>query len=232
MAEEYERYKVPQRWFSNDYLEMLLSLVPEGFIWIFDRFFTGAIVQDTHTASTVWQDTSSSASEKQDVAYETGARGNLLKRIWSCFAEELALVEQVAFELLNQTDPGVANELLDRHEKQLGLPEKCFANLSTTLAERQRQAHAKLFKRNETTTKQYYIDLAEALGFEITVVEVPTSTAPRRMGVARMGVERMGGIAGNSILQITIVSGDSDHYLLKCVIENVAPAHAVIQWVE
>ena len=126
----------------------------------------------------------------------------------------------------------VAIELLEDWERVLGLPEPCYGDMTLTVEERQCLAHAKLFDTSKTANAQFYIDYADSLGFVITVEEIPESSAPRIMGVAIMGVEPMGGSGGNSILRITIVSGDSDNDLLICSINKVKPAHVTIDWVE
>jgi uncharacterized protein YmfQ (DUF2313 family) len=231
MADQYEKYKLPKRWGLKDYTNMMESLLPEGVIWFFDRFLLGKVIQDV-ISGVEWQDTYDSPQVVQDVIEEGLAEGHVLRRILSCFAGELERVEVDAWNLVNQTDPGVAEELLPDWERVLGLPEACYQDVELTVEERQIQAHLKLFQRNQTPTAQYLEDYAESLGFDITVVEIPSGTAPRIMGVARMGVERMGGRGGFSIVEITINSGTGDNEFIKCVINQMKPAHVIITWVE
>lgn len=233
MAVEFDIFKLPQKWFALDYTEMFVSLLPDGLIWVFDKWMLGTVVQDVlGSGDTSWQDDFTSLEEVQDIILGEGGEGNVLRRILSCFGSELERLESSAWALINQTDPGVAVELLEPWERQLGLPEDCYNDIPLTTDERQRQAHAKLFDAFKTTTFQFYEDYAATLGFDVTVEEIPESSQPRIMGVAIMGVEPMGGYGGNSVLQITINSGTSDNELLKCALEKVKQAHVVIRWVE
>lgn len=231
MATEFNKYKLPQRWSLGDYTDMLVSLLPDGFLWVYDRFILGSVVQDlVASQGDDWQDGHGYEEEIQDVVLEGEASGHLLRRLLSCFASEYERFETAAWSLVNQTDPGVAVELLTDWEKQLGLPESCFADMNISIAERQRQAHAKLFTAGATTNKQFFIDLANDLDFEIAVEESPLESDARIMGVAIMGVEPMGGYGGSSIFKITILSGDSDSTLLKCLVNKYKQAHVSVTW--
>jgi len=233
MAEAYEQFKLQiKSWNVLDYTDLLVDLLPDGIIWIYDRFFLGEVIQDVIDNPDVWEDESSSPDIIQDVIDALGSTGNILRRLLSCFASELVRVQTDAFKLLNETDPGVATDLLEDWERVLGLPEKCFEDLSLTVEERQVIAHTKLFELGQTTSKSFYVEYAASLGFTITINEIPVDTAPRIMGVARMGVERMGGRGGYSILEITIVDGTSDNEILKCALNKAKQAHVIITWIE
>lgn len=232
MAIEFEQFEFQTRWSVADYTEMFVSLLPDGLIWIFDKFFIGDFIQDVIDNPDVWTDSSSSGEYIQDVVSAFGAGGNVLRRLLSCFASELVRLEADAIRLLNETDPGVATDTLEDWERVLGLPEECFEGQVLTLDERQTLAHTKLFGLFRTTTKTFYEEYSASLGFTVIVEEFPISTTARIMGVARMGVERMGGRGGFSILQITIVSGTSDNELLKCALNRVKQAHVIITWIE
>ena len=231
MATEHDQYKLPQRWTSEDYTELFCGLLPRGFIWRLERIVSSLIVQDV-IEGVDWQDDFTSADEIQDVIESSIDDGNLLKRLLSCLAEEQVLVESDAWKVVNITDPGVATDTLPDWERVLGLPESCLVEMELTEAERQRIASAKLFDSGQTLTAQWYVDYAESLGFVVTVQEIPIASSPRIMGVAIMGLEAMGGYSGNSIIEITIVSGESDNAILKCMITKLKPAHVVIVWVE
>ena len=233
MAIEFEKFKLPQKYFEDDYLKMIRSLLPKGFLWVFERVSFSGIIQDVISHTNEWFDTVDAVREIQDTRSGGIAEGNLLTRLLQCFANELSRIEADAWRLLNETDPGVAVDLLEDWERVLGLPESCFVDRELTIDERQRQAHVKLFQAAQTATRQFYIDYAASLGFTITVETEDLSTAPRRMGVARMGFERMGGSSGDSIFQITIhPGGASDNDFLKCSLNKVKPAHTIITYIE
>lgn len=233
MAIEFERFKIPQKFFELDYLDQLYSLLPKGVAWIFDRISFATVLQDVATSSDEnIQDSIFSTEEVlQDSGQSEDAAGNWFRRLLSCLASELERVETDAWDIFNQSDPGVATNLLEDHERELGLPEACFADVYQTIEERQRIAHNKKYKAGQTTTKTFLEEYGEGLGFDITVEEIPISSRSRRMGVARMGVERMGGSSGESILRITINSGTGNEEVLRCAIEQLVQAHVVVTWV-
>jgi uncharacterized protein YmfQ (DUF2313 family) len=228
MAIAFEKYKLNQRWWSADYEEMLIGLVPRGLLWVFDRYSLPSIIQDVLFAPG-WQDKIVASTTIQDFLGGV-ATGNLFRRLLASFAGELSRLETDAWCLLNETDPGVAECLLSNWERVLGLPEKCSASLTLTIAERQQAAHAKLFKIFQTVTAQFLIDYALTLGWVITIVENSSSYAATRCGVARCGVNRCGGVGGSGVLVITVVSGPVDQTLLKCALEKLKPAHVIIKW--
>lgn len=227
----FDQNKLPQKWFASDYSKMLESLLPDGFIWIFEKFSFAQYVQDVISTSIQWDDSAASTTVVQDVIDAVGGTGNILRRLLSCFALEFERLESAAWNVLNQTDPGVADEFLTDWERVLGLPEECYANVSTTVAERQQAAHAKLFSTGVVTTESYFVELAATLGFTVTVQTTSGTSVPRRMGVARMGVERMGGSSGNSVLQVTVISGTGNLDVLQCAFDRVKQAHTVIEWI-
>jgi len=232
MADEFTKFKLPQKWIAYDYLESLLTFLPDGFIWIFEKFILDEIVQDViGEDDTSWEDSTDSLDIVQDTTFTDGSDGNILRRVLSCFASELERIESSVWASINQSDPGVAIEILSDWENQLGLPESCFADLVLSIEERQRIAHAKLINSNQTANIEFYETYAESLGFDVTVEEIPEDSAPRIMGVAIMGVEPMGGYGGNSILRITVNSGTSDVTILQCAINKIKPAHITITWV-
>jgi hypothetical protein len=228
MAIEYEKFKLPQKWFEYDYSKMLGSLLPKGLAWVHEKQSELDEVQNTIDSEDIVQNTNFSSDVVQNVTTLLG-QGNKFRRMLAVFAAELARVESDAWELLNQTDPGVATYLLEDWEQQLGLPEECLTGSSLSLDQRQRAAHQKWFNASQTSTLTWYEEYAEGLGYDITVDPAPTTA--RRIGVARMGVERMGGGDGSdaSTIQITVNSG-SPLSFLQCNIEKQKPAHVVIVW--
>lgn len=230
MASSYEKYKLPQRWFSDDYLSMLKGLLPKGIIWD-DRFWSiGTIIQDVISHPIVWQDTTSSSDIKQDSLDGGGGLGDMLMRLLSCFANELSRIESDAWTIVNITDPGVAEEgSLTSWERVLGLPGDCYSGESLTTEERQVNAHTKLFSIGQITTLAWYEEVAAALGFTtFTIEEYPIESTPRIFGIAQFGVQKFGGRGGYSILNITELAGDGNEKVLKCIFYKFKQAHVVI----
>lgn len=231
MAAEFEYLSPEQRYDEGDYLTMFTGLLPRGIIWGINRLLFSDVVQDIIASTEIWQDLNSGTDIVQDVISALSDEdGSLLGRWLSCFGTELWRVESQCWTLMRELTPGLADELLTEWEDMLGLPEDCFG-VAPTLEERQRAAHAKFVDTYKTTTNQFYVDYAATLGFVVTVVGVPSGADPRIMGVARMGVERMSATkSGNSILQITVISGTGNLAQMKCIFEKIKQAHVIIVW--
>lgn len=86
-------------------------------------------------------------------------------------SKEFQQADQRALQLLFESDPRTTNELLDAWEKLLGLPDQCTPTGNLTLVERRNLVLQKLVSRG-SQTKQFFVDLAKSLGYEITVNDV------------------------------------------------------------
>jgi len=107
----------------------------------------------------------------------SGALWNLLDGI----AQEFARLEQRAHDLLDEFDPRTTSELLAEWEAQTGLPDECHG-LGDTVAERRAELHAKLTAIG-SCSRQFYIDVAERLGFAISIEEFsPSQPGPGGLG--------------------------------------------------
>jgi len=216
-----------------DYTEALCRLLPKGILYRLEKLFLSYIVQDSITSSTVYNDSISSDDILYDSILTGDSEGDLFKRLLACFASRLVELESNAISYLNDTDPiNCTGDHLTDFLRVLGIPDECMSQLELTESDLQKIAHVKFLFGSQTTNKQFYLDVAESLGYDITVEENIVDLNARIMGVARMNVERMGGRSGNSRFQITINSGALDNEILKCILEKVTQAHAVIYWIE
>jgi hypothetical protein len=233
MAEEFEQYSIDPIYDGDDYLKMLKGLLPRGFIWGWDNLDFPQLIQDVISGAIEWQDNKSTGTEIQDTKDLTGsASGNLVGRYLSVIASELERLEIKSWQLLNESDPGVAIDLLPDWERVLGLPGNCVT-VSQNITERQRAAHAKLFDEYKTSNEQFYIDYAATLGFTITIDETPAIAEPTISGVAICGRNRCGsGFGGNSVMEITITAGTGNLAYLQCIFGEIKQAHVIILWVD
>ncbi|MGE4323397.1 MAG: YmfQ family protein [Sphingobium sp.] len=95
--------------------------------------------------------------------------GATLTALVAAEAEELARLDERAWELLEETDPRTAYELLGDWERVLGLPDPCTAS-ATTISARQLACWRKLaYQAGQTPA--FYIALAASIGFEIEIHE-------------------------------------------------------------
>ena len=98
---------------------------------------------------------------------------SILSQFLTAVADEFVRLEGAALSLLDERDTRLTSDLLTDHEYDLGLPDEC-SSLSDSIAERRNQAHAKLTALGGQH-KQYFIDLANALGIIIGGVAEPSA---------------------------------------------------------
>jgi uncharacterized protein YmfQ (DUF2313 family) len=84
-------------------------------------------------------------------------------------AEEFARVDQRSEDLLVERNTLYTNELLTDHENDLGLPDECSPE-DETIQERRDAVHSKFIQLGQQNP-QYYIDIAAAMGWTITITE-------------------------------------------------------------
>jgi uncharacterized protein YmfQ (DUF2313 family) len=96
-------------------------------------------------------------------------RDSYLSRVMLALAEELARVHTRTVDLVRELDPRTTLELLADWERMLGLPDVC-APAEQTVQERRDAAVAK-YTRLGGQSPQFFIDLAAAIGYEVTITE-------------------------------------------------------------
>jgi len=84
-------------------------------------------------------------------------------------AEEFSRVDTRSEDLQKERSTLTTNELLTDHENDLGLPDSC-SNEDETIQERRNNVNSKFVQLGQQNT-QYFIDVAEAMGWTITITE-------------------------------------------------------------
>ena len=113
-----------------------------------------------------------------------------LTRLLLALAEEMARIDYRGAQLVDEALPERVFELLADWERVCGLPDTCSAGVATTLQERRDTVVAKLTFQGGST-KAYFIALAAALGYVVTIDEFE----PFLCGRDRCGARLMGGHA-------------------------------------
>lgn len=98
-----------------------------------------------------------------------GERETAIARLLLAVADELARVDGRAEALVREWDPRTALETLPDWERVLGLPNPCVTEAQTVEA-RRAAVTAKLTKLGGQS-RQFFIELAAALGYAITITE-------------------------------------------------------------
>lgn len=98
--------------------------------------------------------------------------------LFTAFAEEFARVDARHEQLMNEMDPRGALELLPEWESDYALPGPCITT-EQTLAER-RKALLEKYRRVGRQDRAFFIEVAAALGYAITITEYnPTNSGPQ-----------------------------------------------------
>lgn len=108
--------------------------------------------------------------------------GTTLHDLLDGMSIELARVDGRGDALPVEANPASTKELLGDWERVAGLPDKCSGALEETLQGRKNALLAKLTSTGGQSPS-YFIDLASALGYEVTIEEF----RPFRAGLSRAG---------------------------------------------
>ncbi|WP_341893894.1 putative phage tail protein [Ferrovibrio terrae] len=95
--------------------------------------------------------------------------GTIITAILEVFAETWARLHNRAADLLEEADPRTTLELLPDWERVTGLPDPCFGTEQTV--QQRRAALVAQLTATGGQDRQYFIDLAARLGYEITIQE-------------------------------------------------------------
>lgn len=163
----------------------------------------------------------------------------LLTRLLGALAAELARVDGRAQRLVEEADPRTVAELFVDWERVAGLPDACAQAYGgeQTLAQRR----VALVGRLTTLGGQspaYFIGLAAALGYAITITEFRAHSvnddAEYPLYDTAWNFAWQVNAALNTIADITVASTVEDpiaawgNALLECVIKRLKPAHTAV----
>ncbi len=163
-----------------------------------------------------------------------------LTKFLAGLAEELARVDARAQVLIEEADPRTTLELLPDWERVAGLPDTCTVQ-PDTLQERRAALVAKLTALGGAS-RQYFIDVAAALGFAITITELGPFLAGHSAAGDAAGSEAWRPVWRVNAAEFTITSfaagisaageplRDWGNEILECVLRRLKPAHTEIEF--
>ncbi len=128
---------------------------------------------------------------------------SLLQAKGAIFDNALAIVDSAALE----TSPGTAVHTLERWERSYGIVPNLSASTESRRGTVRARMREKANKKIGTLNKEVYISIADALGYEIEIIE---ASAPFRAGISK---------AGDSVSS----TGELWHVIIKVI--NAASAH-------
>jgi uncharacterized protein YmfQ (DUF2313 family) len=166
----------------------------------------------------------------------TRERTSRLTQLLQGMAEELARIDTRGDALVNEALPDTTLELLDGWETVAGLPGECTGPLETVSL--RRDALIMRLTAVGGQSRQYFIDLAETLGFEITIDEF----RPFRVGSVAGDLLTNGdwiyswrvNAPETTVREFTAgcFAGEPlatwGNALLECAISRVKPAHTIL----
>lgn len=164
--------------------------------------------------------------------------GTTLMRFWSAVAIEPTRIQRRDCDLLAESYPCGADELLPDWEAAVGLPNECTELIQWTVAERQALVCAWLAIRGGQSAA-FYIWLADLFGYTITISEhFPARSGDARAGCAGAtdcpfwwtvsveGIPRTVPRAGCT--RANEPPCGSGALIIECLIRMFAPAHTTV----
>jgi uncharacterized protein YmfQ (DUF2313 family) len=113
--------------------------------------------------------------------------GSVLMRLLGAWAVELERVDARAALLMAETDPASTAELLADWERVVGLPDEC-AMQAQTVAERRAALEGRLTSVGGQS-KAFFFQLAQRLGYTVTIDEFESAAAATSAGLSFVGDE-------------------------------------------
>lgn len=163
----------------------------------------------------------------------------MLTRLLGGLSVELARVDGRAWQLVEEADPRTTAELFADWERVAGLPDACAVAFGGDQSMAQRRAA--LIGRLTTLGGQsaaYFIGLAAALGYAITITEFHehsvTDDVEHPLYDIAWNFAWQVNAALNTVVDITVESTVEDpiaawgNSLLECVINRLKPAHTAV----
>jgi len=160
-------------------------------------------------------------------------------KLLRALAEELARIDRRAEVLLDEADPQTTTELLPDWEAAHGLPDPCTGPLDT-LQQRRAAVLAKLTSQGGQSLP-FYIQLAKALGYTVTITEfhgvlyagrgaagdpVASADNPHLWRINAPAETAQPFCAGSGTAGEALSSWGKE--LLECAITRLKPAHTTV----
>jgi uncharacterized protein YmfQ (DUF2313 family) len=126
--------------------------------------------------------------------------GDVRTQVLQAIADALARVDARADELMEEIDPRTSLELLEDWERLVGLPDDVVTEIPSDIIQRRIAIITKLLARGGAS-RAYFIGLAAAMGFLVTITEYGPLVA--RVGKLRVG-ERIYGSSWAYVWQVNV----------------------------
>lgn len=161
-----------------------------------------------------------------------------LTKLLRAFADEFARLDAKAERVLDEEDARSTSELLADWERVAGLPDTC-TGLLDSISGRRSALVARLTNLGGQS-RQFFIDLAAALGYSITITEFRPYTVDSNVNDPLCGIQWIFvwqvNAAQNTVRKFVVNSQVSEalaswgNTLLECAISRLKPAHTKVQF--
>ncbi len=162
-----------------------------------------------------------------------------LTQVLLALADEFARLDARTFDLLDESDPRTVLEMLIDWERVFGLPEPCAKEGELTFNERRENLVEKV-TRLGGQSRQYFIEVAARIGFEITITEFRPHHVMRDVMYPLYDIHWVHHWQVNgpeeTVKWHTVMSGVNEplaswgNELLECNIRRLRPAHTTVQF--
>jgi uncharacterized protein YmfQ (DUF2313 family) len=170
-------------------------------------------------------------------AWDIGGNTTAAKLV-AAWADELARIQADIDRLVDESDPRTTYYLLADYERIFGLPSDCMAGTSQTLEQR-RSALAAQMASVGGQSRAYFIALAAAAGFTVTITEFAPHTVLSAVNYPIYGLEwrfiwQVNGSGLAAPLYLPVNAGVDEPLavwqsnLLVCLFNRLKPAHTLI----
>jgi uncharacterized protein YmfQ (DUF2313 family) len=155
---------------------------------------------------------------------------------------ELQRIQIEIENLIEEADPRTTKNLLLDYERLFGLPTECTANEERTIDERRNALHAQMISQGGQS-RAYYITVAKAAGYDITITEFRVATVLSSVSSPLYGElwphTWQVNANGQTVIKDRVFSVNSEvteplkqtttnNVLLECLINRLKPAHTTV----
>lgn len=249
------QYRQRSPYSFGHYLQMLRKLLPRGKPWgffvrevsdvLYDHIEDGSytVINDSVDSENILYDTILSSFE---------IASTLLGKYYSVFAEEFSKFATRVYDLVNESVPGLSNELLPEWVELMVANNDELQLIQGSEDDQRAFAHGKRYNEGRIVNAQFFVDYGVTLGFVLTVDEYPLSGSILSCSTSASDADcAISGVCGSAVdptaqpyvygcgragafnvIEITIVSGTGNLELMQNLFARAKPAHAVIVWVD
>jgi len=160
-------------------------------------------------------------------------------KLLDAWSQEFARVQSRIDALIEEADPRTTYEMLSDWEREFGLPTDCMAGIDQSLQQRRKALVSQMIGTGGQS-RAYFIALAAAAGFTITITEFKPYTVGMTVADPLYGMDWAYAWQVNAPLatvsRFLVTGGVNEalsawgNNLLECLIRRNKPAHTIVNF--